>query len=138
MEFAAQHLPPGQVERTASIRGPRDNDDLLAAQRRQAELVAVDVVEDQFGRLGADQGAAAERLGADGPQSGLLVSNQAHAKTGDGRDEVEALRLIERHTDLSLAGTLGLHLPASTGGELLGRDVERIKDHEYPRYRASL
>lgn len=94
MEFPAQRLPPGQVECAASIRGPRDDDDLLAAQRRQAELVAVDVIEDQFGCLGADQDAAAERLGADGPQSGLLVSDQAHAKTGNGRNEVEAVRLI--------------------------------------------
>ncbi len=41
MEFVAQCLPPGQVERAASIRGPGDDHDLLTEQGGQPEFVSV-------------------------------------------------------------------------------------------------
>ena len=37
VQLCTQRLPPGQVEATASIRSPGDEDDLLASQRRQTE-----------------------------------------------------------------------------------------------------
>jgi hypothetical protein len=48
VQFIVQCLPPGQVEAAASIRRPGDQHHLLATQRGQAELVALDVVEHEL------------------------------------------------------------------------------------------
>jgi hypothetical protein len=43
VQFRAEFLPPGQVEGATSVGRPRDDDDLLPAERRQTELVAVEI-----------------------------------------------------------------------------------------------
>jgi hypothetical protein len=55
VKLRTQCLPPGQVEGAALVGRPGDEHDLLPAQGREPELVAVDVAEHQVRSLGADQ-----------------------------------------------------------------------------------
>src|SRR4051812_35158904 len=73
VELVAQRLPPGQVEPTASIRSPGDENDLLPAQRGQAELIAVDVGQHQFRCLGTEECTTADTLGPERIQTVVFV-----------------------------------------------------------------
>ena len=127
VELIAQRLPPGQVETTASIRSPGNEHDLLPAQRRQAEFVAVDVGQHQFRCLGTEECTTADTLRAERVQAVGFVVHQRHAESsGDVSDVVP---IGKRHAHVCLARTLFVDRPASLGLELVTVDVELFQDH---------
>ena len=68
----AEGLPQRQVEAASSPRRPGDQHDLLAAETRELEGVAVGVGELEVGRDGGGEHAAGDRsLGAEGPEPAL-------------------------------------------------------------------
>ena len=112
VQLVAQCLPPGQVHAAASIGRPRDEDDLLAPQRRQGELVAVEVGQHQLGRFRGRQRTPADGLRADSPQAEVLVVHHRHAEPVGSVGEAEPVG--QGDADLAFARALRLDLP--TGG----------------------
>ncbi len=87
--LTAQRLPPGQVHAAASVGCPGHEDHFLAPQRRQPELVTVEVGQDQLRCLSSGQGSASERLGADGRQPEVGVVDDGHAEPFGGARHIE-------------------------------------------------
>ena len=127
MEFIAQCLPPGQDESAASIRRPGDKHHLLSAQRREVEIVAVDVGQHEVRCFSGDQCVSANRFRSERPHPLLLVVNEGHPQPFGSPRQFEPAR--ERNAHVTLARSLGLDLPASSDPEGVGVNIESIEDH---------
>jgi hypothetical protein len=86
-QLLVQRLPPGQVEAAASPRRPGDEHDLAAAQARQIERVAVEVLEDQIWHARALEDTTVAGSRPERPEAVCSVVRDGHAQTlGDHGD----------------------------------------------------
>ena len=136
MQLFPERLPHGQVVGAASVGSPGDDEDLLVAQTAEAELVPVEVGQDELGRDRGAQGVAGQCLGPDGIDVAGLVVDDGHAEpAGHGRDGDGSTAVVvgragrEGHAHLALAGAFGFQLPTGRRLELLGRHAQLRGDH---------
>src|SRR5439155_1254903 len=123
-------LPHGQVKTAASPGRPRDEQHLLAAQRREMERPSVDVRQFEIRRGRRREGVTA-RLRAERPQRMTLVMNEWRGKRRSHVGERYASRIAsdELNTAILTAQALGLQPPSSDAFKPLRTDHGRGEYH---------
>src|SRR5262245_19420608 len=109
VQFVPQHLPHGQVTGAPSIRGPGVEQDLLSAQARQAELVALEVGKAELRCLCGRERAGTDVRRTERPQIGALRLHERHTDRVSDALYVDRItgRFRQRNTDIALTGTFG-------------------------------
>ena len=121
---------PGRSKRQPQYGAQATSSDLLAAQRRQVEVVAVEIGEHELGCRGGDECPPADRGGPQRPQPVLVVVDDCHPEAVGRPGEVEAVRPGASGTQTSpLHAPCGLISQPVPVVEGVGVDGERVEDH---------
>ena len=129
MQLLAQGLPPGQVIGAASVGGPGDQDDLLAAERREIERTTLEIGEHEVRRRRGGEGKAAEGRRSQRRQC-VGVSDDRHPQPIRNARYVHSVVADgvagQGYADVSPARTLGRERPS-------GAELERSTIHAVGR-----
>ena len=135
-QLVVQRLPDRQVLATASPRGPRDQQRLLAALVAERVQVPVEIGQREIGgRQRGESNAALGRRGTEDGDALVDVERERAIERAGERREIETVRGHERrpvtHRDADVAATQALLLepPPEAGRERMGRDADRVGVH---------